>query len=943
MSKKLLALVVLAASPTVTDNIAAGYEVGQQWLNTVSGDTYQMVSDGVWKSTSPSLTPQVSYIDFNNALADPAYLEGRVFWNQQDHALSFHTDVSGTSIQIGQEQVTRIVNKTGSTILNGQVVYVNGAQDNRPTVALAQANLDIADKTLGIATNDIANNAEGYITTSGLVRDINTSTFTAGDRLWLSPSVAGALTNVEPSEPNHKVYVGTALNATTNGMICVKIQHHTTRTELGLATTDSPTFAAMTLTGDLTFSGGSLSTALSGKQPLDSDLTAIAALTTTAYGRSFLTLADETAARNYVGLGTAVSPTFTNLNLTTSITFSTDTNLYRAGANSLKTDDSLTVVGSIIPDQNNGINSGTTAGITRYSGGVTNDGAVIVLGGSTHSTDANKGMLRIGATDVLTWAATGVTITGSGVSTPSATQVLIGNGELKAGGSVSASGFATTGTITWTHNTADILNAGVITNNNTGDYLTFGVAGSNGYGVSGWARSTIFEAVGASAGTGHIVIGSYNGKIRFQVAARVTVGEVATDGVWTFGASAAPGTPAAGSVLIGGGEIKTAGAATFGGKITFGAGSYSSGSAQAYTSATNGLLIIGKAGSSTDLVLTNGSGSTIFDNPTGTVTARFSGLVKAAGSTDEQLRIGQLATIDSYGYQIGRQSAAGSNLGFLVFYGPQVGYGGYAFRNVDNGDLLRIANDGSLFLGTLSVPSLRKRNFGYAGYSATVLGSEVSGVLSNICIGVDPASVSGGSFGGVGNEIFLRRGVTLMQPNAGATDWEKANLTLGTLTCHGPAVFDGSNQYIQINEATVGKWYVQWLNSASSADYYSATYHRVFGTTAPGTPAANYVLIGAGQLKTSGAITAYDTIFATDGTVQTIMSFGASYGTIGTNSNHPLNLLVNGTTVAQFDSSTTAGHTRFLVYDVDNGTLERVTVGAADSGGTGYKVLRIPN
>jgi hypothetical protein len=43
------------------------------------------------------------------------------------------------------------------------------------------------------------------------------------------------------------------------------------------------------------------------------------------------------------------------------------------------------------------------------------------------------------------------------------------------------------------------------------------------------------------------------------------------------------------------------------------------------------------------------------------------------------------------------------------------------------------------------------------------------------------------------------------------------------------------------------------------------------------------------------------------------------------------------------DNSSVAGDTRFLVYDVDNGTLERVTVGIADSGGVGYKVLRIPN
>jgi hypothetical protein len=32
-----------------------------------------------------------------------------------------------------------------------------------------------------------------------------------------------------------------------------------------------------------------------------------------------------------------------------------------------------------------------------------------------------------------------------------------------------------------------------------------------------------------------------------------------------------------------------------------------------------------------------------------------------------------------------------------------------------------------------------------------------------------------------------------------------------------------------------------------------------------------------------------------------------------------------------------------MIWDVDNNNLERVTVGAADSGGAGFKVLRIAN
>jgi hypothetical protein len=42
-------------------------------------------------------------------------------------------------------------------------------------------------------------------------------------------------------------------------------------------------------------------------------------------------------------------------------------------------------------------------------------------------------------------------------------------------------------------------------------------------------------------------------------------------------------------------------------------------------------------------------------------------------------------------------------------------------------------------------------------------------------------------------------------------------------------------------------------------------------------------------------------------------------------------------------AASTAGQTSLFLWDQDNNTLERVTVGAADSGGVGFKVLRVPN
>jgi hypothetical protein len=49
------------------------------------------------------------------------------------------------------------------------------------------------------------------------------------------------------------------------------------------------------------------------------------------------------------------------------------------------------------------------------------------------------------------------------------------------------------------------------------------------------------------------------------------------------------------------------------------------------------------------------------------------------------------------------------------------------------------------------------------------------------------------------------------------------------------------------------------------------------------------------------------------------------------------------TRAAQFDGDATAGNTRFLLWDVTAGSLKRVGLGASDSGGTGYKLLRVAN
>jgi len=143
-----------------------------------------------------------------NTDPDHTHVEGAMAWDPDDKTLHLDTEVTGTALQIGQEIYLRATNKTGAQLDNGTVVYIDSAQGSRPTVAKADADLSAeACKTIGLTTHDIANNGTGYVTTYGLVRDIDTSSWSAGDVLYLS-STAGTMTNVRPSIPAHSIRIG---------------------------------------------------------------------------------------------------------------------------------------------------------------------------------------------------------------------------------------------------------------------------------------------------------------------------------------------------------------------------------------------------------------------------------------------------------------------------------------------------------------------------------------------------------------------------------------------------------------------------------------------------------------------------------------------------------------------------------------------------------------
>ncbi len=184
----------------------------------------------------------LDYAQFDTAYGGGSTAPGMLAWNGVDGTLEFQLKGGDVTLQVGQEQVIRAKNNTGSVIGNGAAVYISGSDGSNFNVTQAIATGDpTSAQTLGVTTQEFANGNHGYVTTFGLVRNIDTSALIAGAAVYLSPTVAGGLTATKPSAPDHMVYIGVCLNShATNGIIFVKVQNGYELDELHDVKIDTP-------------------------------------------------------------------------------------------------------------------------------------------------------------------------------------------------------------------------------------------------------------------------------------------------------------------------------------------------------------------------------------------------------------------------------------------------------------------------------------------------------------------------------------------------------------------------------------------------------------------------------------------------------------------------------------------------------------------------------
>jgi hypothetical protein len=214
----------LRVSKLVSSSIL--YESGSTLFGNTMDDTHTFTGS-IYLTGSIS---SVSTLTFDTNAIPATLPEYSFAANTTDKTVDLRMGNNST-IQLGQElQYPPVVNKGSVDIVNGTLLMIR-VSDISQGQRLAVQRWDgtqgyPADYIVGVATEDIAKNAEGQATYFGYVRGISITelesagakdpleTWEEGQILYPHPTLRGGLTNVKPTSPNVKstIAVIVALN-----------------------------------------------------------------------------------------------------------------------------------------------------------------------------------------------------------------------------------------------------------------------------------------------------------------------------------------------------------------------------------------------------------------------------------------------------------------------------------------------------------------------------------------------------------------------------------------------------------------------------------------------------------------------------------------------------------------------------------------------------------
>ena len=188
-----------------------------------------LLNSDITVAVGKNLTDAIKYSEADKVLTDVNKVNlstdtnltasaGQITWNPNERTADIGLD-NNVVLQVGQETVVLVRNGTSGTIPDGTVVMLTGSVGNSGRLVVAPYDgVSDASLILGIATETIASNADGFVTSYGKIRGINTSMWSDGDVLYTNGSGLGL---TPTSSLSMKIAV--VVHSHTNGTLMVRV------------------------------------------------------------------------------------------------------------------------------------------------------------------------------------------------------------------------------------------------------------------------------------------------------------------------------------------------------------------------------------------------------------------------------------------------------------------------------------------------------------------------------------------------------------------------------------------------------------------------------------------------------------------------------------------------------------------------------------------------
>lgn len=197
-------------------------------FNGRAGEVVLLNSD-VTSAVGKDLTDAIKYSEADKVLTDVNKVNlstdtsltasaGQITWNPNERTADIGLD-NNVVLQVGQETVVLVRNGTGVSISDGTVVMLTGSIGNSGRLVVAPYDgVSDASLILGVATETIASNADGFVTSYGKIRGIDTSMWSDGDVLYVN---SGGLSLTPTNSLSMKI--AAVVHSHTNGTLMIRV------------------------------------------------------------------------------------------------------------------------------------------------------------------------------------------------------------------------------------------------------------------------------------------------------------------------------------------------------------------------------------------------------------------------------------------------------------------------------------------------------------------------------------------------------------------------------------------------------------------------------------------------------------------------------------------------------------------------------------------------